>query len=128
MDVGDPSNFARLQRLLGSTWNMVSNKLQAFTFNDNQTIQALKDMFNQYAYVSDPHTAIAYLAASEISEENKICLATAHFAKFLPTVEEALHKSLTIPVELSSLKHKSSNYTTLDNSFNTFKSWLLSSV
>jgi len=100
MDVGDPSNFARLDALFGSTWNMAKRVLQSFSINDAATVKAMKDFYKKYKYILDPHTAVAYACVDKMlnsSDAHYILLETAHPVKFNSIINKVLNKSLDIP-------------------------------
>ncbi|WP_235298443.1 threonine synthase [Portibacter marinus] len=128
MDVGNPSNFPRLKKLLGSTWNNVKNKLKGYSYTDEQTRQAIKQVFKQYRYLMDPHGAVGYLAAVEYLQETHfrgpiIFLETAHPSKFKETVEDTLNVSIEIPKRLSELRHLDEVYHQLGTDYYGFRKW-----
>ena len=108
MDVGDPSNFPRLQALFsgvdsGSTWNNLKRQILGVNYTDEQTLTAIKDIKAQYNYVADPHGAVGYLACLDYlklhPEHQTIFLETAHPGKFEAPMKEALGE-LTMPEKL----------------------------
>ena len=62
MDVGNPSNFARMLNLYSSTWNNMIEDIKGYSYNDEQTKAAVKEVFSKYNYIIDPHGAVGYLA------------------------------------------------------------------
>ena len=68
MDVGNPSNFARLKDLYGSTWNQIKKDIKGYSYNDQQTREAMQKVYQQTKYVLDPHAAVAYLASIDLSK------------------------------------------------------------
>ncbi len=132
MDVGNPSNFGRLKNIysgLGSTWNNMRMDIKGFRFSDAYTRAAIKEVDALYDYTIDPHGAIGYLAyrqyQSYIKNSQGIILETAHPAKFLSDVEEALNKKINIPESLCAVLDKKKEAVLLSTSFENFKSWLL---
>ncbi len=128
MDVGNPSNFARMLDLFSSTWNNMTSKIKGYRFTDKETIQAVKDVFQEYNYIIDPHGAVAYLALKEYQKENDvvgIVLETAHPTKFLDDMEGILEQKLPIPERLASLANKEKVATSMGTDFDSFKNWLL---
>jgi threonine synthase len=101
MDVGNPSNFARMLNLYGSTWNIMKNEVLGYAFNDDQTEEAMRRVENLHQYIMDPHTAVGHLALQEYMklypDHQGIVLATAHPAKFLPDVERILGHTIHVP-------------------------------
>jgi len=109
MDVGNPSNFPRILELYCSTWNMIKDDIESYSYTDEETKTCIKSVYNEYNYILDPHAAVAYLAAEKyLSANNGHCtiLETAHPAKFLKTVEECISTKLDIPEALESLRNK----------------------
>ncbi len=134
MDVGNPSNFARMLDLFDddkcSTWNNMRAKITGYAFTDKQTREAVREVFEKYQYVIEPHGAVGYLALSRYLTQHPnhtgIVLETAHPAKFLDDMEEILQQSIEIPQRLSILAKKDKEATFMKPDFNLFKPWLLS--
>lgn len=111
MDVGNPSNFARMQELFGQNWDAMRESISGLAFDDEETCAEIKRVAEQLKYQMCPHTAVASLAANLWHEamptSQNILLATAHPSKFLPTMEEQLGKgSVKIPERLACLVDK----------------------
>lgn len=111
MDVGNPSNFPRLKALFGEKYVRMVEKIHGYSFSDEETRNAILEVKQKYDYVVCPHTAIAYLGLQKYLETQKreVCsvfLSTAHYAKFLPDVEQVLGEKLPIPERLEKLLHK----------------------
>ncbi|MFN4253419.1 MAG: threonine synthase [Saprospiraceae bacterium] len=131
MDVGNPSNFARMLDLYGSTWNNMRKDIFGFTFSDAETERAMREIDARFdGYEIDPHGAIGYLAFQEYrtSAPNAkgVILETAHPAKFLEDVERILERKINIPKRLSDLSDKEKKATQLGVDFDKFREWLLS--
>ncbi|MEL6717477.1 MAG: threonine synthase [Bacteroidota bacterium] len=127
MDVGKPSNFARMVDLHeGSTWNNMKENITGNYCDDKTTRKIIKDIYTKYDYVMCPHTAVGYHAAQEYTTEtaNIITLATAHPSKFIDTVEEEIGDKINIPDRLAVLKSKKKDSVELDNQFSSFKKWI----
>lgn len=94
MDVGDPSNFIRIEELWGYERNELLNKLSSYSYSDEETLAAMQELHEKYNYLADPHGAIGFLGARDFQKEQPghpaIFLETAHAVKFLPVVEKAL--------------------------------------
>lgn len=103
MDVGAPSNFARMSELFSGSWDKMREGIEGYSFDDATTRTAIKGTAERYDYQVCPHTAVGVLAAEEWaktnSDDHNIVLATAHPSKFLPTMEEELGKGSTIVPE-----------------------------
>src|SRR5690625_6679014 len=90
MDIGNPSNFARIMDIYSSTWNDVKNNILSYSFNDQDTISQIIQTHKEHGYVLDPHTAVGYLAARNYlksHEEKLIFLSTAHPVKFTKEIK-----------------------------------------
>ncbi len=129
MDVGNPSNFARMMNLYGSTWNNFKADLAGYAFDDERTRDAMREIFERYGYVMDPHGAIGYLAFREYQKssagEMGVVLETAHPSKFLPDVEAILDTKIEIPERLAVLADKKKVTVKMGTDFEPFKEWLL---
>ena len=110
MDVGNPSNFARMLDLFGSTWNIMQEHISGYAFTDDQTKEAMRTVYHAHKYVLDPHGAVGYLAWKAYKEKypgsTGIILETAHPAKFLEDVETVLGQKITIPKALTDISEK----------------------
>lgn len=127
MDVGNPSNFPRYTQLNGSTWNNIKSQTLSYSYDDIITATGLKEIHNNYGYISEPHAAVAYnsLLEKEIDQDNnKIFLGTAHPAKFVDIVENILEQKIDIPNSLSDLTTKPSQKTNLSE-YTELVEWLL---
>jgi threonine synthase len=128
MDVGNPSNFARMLDLYCSTWNNMRNDISGYAYKDDVTSKAMVEIKEKYGYIIDPHGAVAYLAFKEYQSEHKnsqgIVLETAHPAKFLEDVESILHQKIEIPKALAEIAHKEKKAIKMNTDFDGFKNWL----
>jgi threonine synthase len=128
MDVGNPSNFARMLDLYCSTWNIMKGNIKGYAIDDSRTKEAMKAVYDKYNYIIDPHGAVGYLALKEYQKTTDsvgIILETAHPAKFLDDVETILDKKIDIPERLAALANKKKEAVLQDTNFDNFKSWLL---
>lgn len=130
MDVGNPSNFARMLDLFGSTWNIMKDAISGYAFTDEQTEEAMRQIYHTHGYIIDPHGAVGYLAWNAYQKENPsalgIILETAHPAKFLEDVEHILGVPVSIPPALAALGAKEKHAYPMGTNYDAFKSWLLS--
>ena len=133
MDVGNPSNFARILALYGSTWNIIKEHLSGYAFTDEETESAMRQVYTRHRYTLDPHGAVGYLAwkayHTEFHDEDSlgIILETAHPAKFLEDVERILNQKISIPATLSELRGKTKQSTLLSVDYANLKKFLLES-
>ncbi|NJB35145.1 threonine synthase [Croceivirga sp. JEA036] len=105
MDVGDPSNFIRIQKLYGNQFNELSKVFSSYSFTDEETKAAMKKLYQETGYVADPHGAVGYLGLKKFKEQHPntygIFLETAHPVKFLPVVQETLGLTPKIPAQIA---------------------------
>lgn len=107
MDVGNPSNFARIEALFGG-FNGIRKAFESYTFSDEETSGAMLELWHKHRYLSEPHAAVGYLGLKRYFEENQsaamgIFLGTAHPAKFLPVLPEEIKMKTLIPESLTAL-------------------------
>ncbi|MDF1547756.1 MAG: threonine synthase [Bacteroidales bacterium] len=129
MDVGNPSNFARILEMYDHDWKSIKKDITGYSFTDSETKKTMKDVFNRTGYVLDPHGAVAYSGLKAYQKENDVIgifLETAHPAKFLETVEKTLSKKIEIPENLKATLDKKKLSIEMENSFEVFKEFLLS--
>ncbi|MCC6583620.1 MAG: threonine synthase [Chitinophagales bacterium] len=134
MDVGNPSNFTRMMDLYGNDAEKVREDIAAYSYNNDQTADCIKKVFNDYNYVMCPHTAVGYLGLDEFVYENDlnpyyingIILATAHPVKFGDVVEPLIEAHIHIPERLKSIINGKKQSVLMSADFNIFKTWLLS--
>jgi len=112
MDVGNPSNFRRILDLYNNDIEKIKADISGFWFTDEQTRNAMKELYKIYSYIADPHTAVAYLGLKEFMKKNSctgIFLATAHPGKFPEEVGKATGMHVTLPAiiekTISSSRH-----------------------
>ena len=94
MDVGDPSNFARILDLYKNNHQAIANDITGTTYSDDEIRETLLSVYQTTGYLLDPHGAVGYRALDELLNEGEtgIFLETAHPAKFTETVEEVVGK------------------------------------
>jgi threonine synthase len=105
MDVGNPSNFARILDLFNGDFDSVAKEIVGYAFSDEQTKSAMRDIYSRFQYVMDPHGAVAYLGLKKFMTENDfkgigVFVETAHPAKFKEVVDHTLETEITIPPKL----------------------------
>ena len=132
MDVGNPSNFARMLDLFDHDYDRMANTIVGYAFSDEETRAAMVEVFTHSQYVMDPHGAIAYLGLKRFLQENKtnaigIFAETAHPVKFKQVVEDTLNTSLKIPTALEKFLHQEKKSIALKNSFESLRDFLLES-
>ncbi len=127
MDVGNPSNFVRILELFHKEFNSLSQSLTSYSISDEETRQAIIDIYTKYNYLADPHGAVGYLGLTRyLAEHNDphsaaayqdlspatagIFLETAHPVKFYDVVEPIIGQKIDIPPAVQALlgRHKQS--------------------
>ena len=130
MDVGDPSNFIRIRHLFQDDFEALEEKLSSYSFTDQQTKLALKDIYAINGYIADPHGAVGYLGLKKYQEQNPetygIFLETAHPVKFLDVVEETLSEKLEIPAQIKKVMGRTKKSIPI-STYNNLKDFLLNS-
>jgi threonine synthase len=127
MDVGNPSNFIRIQQLFNHSFTELKNNFSAYSFNDDQTREAMKMIYNKTGYITDPHGAVGYLGLKKQeldTNEYGIFLETAHPVKFLNIVEETLSITIDIPNQIQKVMDKE-KHSIMVNSYEKLKEFLL---
>lgn len=128
MDVGNPSNFIRIEELFGKSFNELSTHLTSYSYSDKETKKALKRLYFDYNYIADPHGAVGFLAAEDYLKTNPnahcVVLETAHPAKFLDVVEETIRENIELPVQLDKVMKKKKKSTKISN-YQDLKGFLL---
>ena len=133
MDVGNPSNFARMMDMYRNDVDAVRNDIQAYSYTDHETENAIKEIFTTYNYLVCPHTAVGYLGMRQfltenhIEKANAVTLATAHPVKFGETVEPLIGQPVEIPQRLKDVLGTEKRSIPMRADFSSFKQWLLGS-
>ena len=128
MDVGNPSNFIRIQELYHNNLSEFEKDFSSYSFTDTETEIAIKDIYNRTKYIAEPHGAVGYLGLKkEMAKQPNsvgVFLETAHPIKFLDTVEPLLNLKLPIPTQIESVLGKEKVSTRI-KSYEEFKSFLM---
>ena len=110
MDVGNPSNFVRIQEIYKNDFNTLKTNLSSYSFTDAETRVALKDIYDTYNYIADPHGAVGYLGCKSYFKSHPVAhcvfLETAHPTKFLDVVEDVIDTKVTLPSQIKSVMNK----------------------
>ena len=128
MDVGDPSNFARVLDLYTGSHKAICAEISGVSYNDQQIAETLKSCYSETGYLLDPHGAVGYRALQEGLKENEtgIFMETAHPAKFLETVESIIGEKVEIPQKLQEFMKGTKQSLSLSKDFDGFKKYLMS--
>ena len=127
MDVGDPSNFARIYDLYKGNHEAITALISGATYKDAQIAQTMKDCYKETKYVLDPHGACGYQALKEQlkADEIGIFCETAHPAKFKEKVDAILHTDIEIPTRLQEFMKGTKQSVAMSNDFADFKAFLM---
>ena len=127
MDVGDPSNFARILDLYEHSHEAICRDISGATYTDPQIREAMQQCNDQTGYVLDPHGACAWRALKEgLGEgETGVFLETAHPAKFKEKVDDILHTDIAIPERLAAFMKGEKQSVPMSSKFEDFKTFLM---
>jgi threonine synthase len=133
MDVGNPSNFARIVDLYDNDLRAIRHDIWGCSFSDEETLRVMHDVQQQHNYVLDPHTAIGLLGWQSFAKQNPaatqgIVLATAHPAKFAETVVRAIGVRPEMPERLAAFLERPKKSIPFPNRFAELQEFLLSSI
>lgn len=127
MDVGDPSNFKRVNKIFDHDLDKMKEIIHAFSFTDYETEDAIKNLLKKNKYFCDPHGAIGYLGAKKYIDNNLgshcIFLETAHFYKFYDEIKNIIGNEFNVPSQLESILKKEKNSVEI-NGYNHFKEYI----
>ena len=129
MDVGNPSNFARLMDFYDGNYNAISKEIRGISFDDHQTKEIIQHVYHTYNYLMCPHTAIGYGGLKHYLKPDAIgvYLSTAHPCKFKDIVDPLISSEVEIPLRLQHIINKKKQAISMKAAFNEFKSYLLES-
>ncbi len=128
MDVGDPSNFARILDLYHNSWDAIKAEISGFTYTDEQIANTLAEVYRQRGYLLDPHGAVAYRSLQEGLRPGEVgvMLETAHPAKFKSVVDNIIGEDIDIPQRLRAFMDNPKQSVRMPSAFGPFKQYLLS--
>ena len=110
MDVSDPSNFVRVLQLFENDLGTLSRKLTSRSYCDNATRATVREIYEKYQYIVDPHGAVGYLGLKDYLKDHPdvygVFLETAHPVKFLPVIEPIVGKYQELPDQVKNLVNK----------------------
>ena len=127
MDVGDPSNFARIYDLYGKSHARISQLISGATYSDEQIAETMRQCYNETGYVLDPHGACGYRALKEGLREGEVGVfcETAHPAKFKEKVDAILGTDIEIPARLRAFMDGEKQSVEMSKNFADFKQYLM---
>ncbi len=127
MDVGNPSNFARIYDLYGKSHERITSLISGATYSDEQIRQTMKACYDETGYILDPHGACGYQALEDGLKEGEVGVfcETAHPAKFKEKVDEILSIDVEIPDRLAAFMKGTKQSVPMTKDFADFKQYLL---
>ena len=127
MDVGNPSNFIRIQAIYNNNFETLKSNLSSYSFTDDETKQALDEIYKTTQYIADPHGAVGYLGCKSYLETNPqahcVFLETAHPTKFLDVVKEVISTDIPLPPQIKAVIDKQKVATDIKD-YSEFKAFL----
>ena len=129
MDVGAPSNFARMEHLFGAEWEAMKERVSGFSFDDLETRSTIRSIKEETGYVLEPHGAVGWMAAEAWRRDHPgdetIVLETAHPSKFIDVMEGELGAgAVEIPERLACLADREKEAISMGVGENEFHNWL----
>lgn len=131
MDVGDPSNWVRIMDLFKGDNAALKKLLTAYTFTDEQTLEAIQKVYNEQQYIMCPHTAIAWLASKQWLKDHfeetaeLVFLSTAHPCKFPDIFPPLIAEKIVVPSQVQELEGRKKLSVSLGKDFVEFKKYLI---
>lgn len=127
MDVGDPSNFARILDLYGNSHERITSLISGATYSDERISETMQECYKSSEYILDPHGACGYQALKELLKpgETGVFCETAHPAKFKEKVDEILNTNIEIPERLAAFMRGTKLSIPMSKDFETFKKFLM---
>ncbi len=131
MDVGNPSNWVRIAELFKGDMAQLKSLITGYSYDDTETLAAIKKVDAEYNYIVCPHTAIAWQALKDYQKAHKdsdatgIFLSTAHPCKFPDVFPDAIAEKIVVPEQVQELEAKPKQSVILGKGFEEFKGWLL---
>jgi threonine synthase len=128
MDVGNPSNFARILDLFGNSHERIASLISGYRYTNEQIAATMRNVYATHQYLLDPHGACGYQALIDYRlkpAETGLFLETAHPAKFKETVDTILNADIEIPLKLKEFMKSEKKSIPLGKNFDNFKAFLI---
>lgn len=127
MDVGNPSNFARILDLYGYDHGRITALMSGQAYSDDLIREAMRSCYSENGYILDPHGACGYRALKDqlLPAETGVFCETAHPAKFKNTVEQTLNISLPLPERLQAFMKGEKQTVPMSRNYSDFKAFLM---
>ncbi len=128
MDVGNPSNFIRIQNIFNNDFEKIKEHLSSFSFSDEETKETILSIYKNSNYITDPHGAVGYLGLKKYlkndSDKQGVFFETAHPVKFLDVIEPVIDKKIDFPEQIKQVINKKKEASLID-SYKQLKEFLL---
>tara|TARA_B100001059_G_scaffold76700_1_gene74274 strand:+ start:145 stop:1440 length:1296 start_codon:yes stop_codon:yes gene_type:complete len=119
MDVGNPSNFIRIQALHNNDFQALKSNLSGYRFSDEETREAIDSIYKSTGYITDPHGAVGYLGCHHYLKLNPdvhtVFLETAHPTKFLDVVQPLVPEVIELPPQIKAVMGRPKNAKSIVN-------------
>ena len=131
MDVGNPSNWVRIADIFKDDWDELKTLVTGYRYDDEETLSAIKFIYDNDHYVACPHTAIAWQALRDWQQDNfksdtaGVFLSTAHPCKFPDVYPKSIAGKVVVPEQVKALAKKKKKSVGLGKDFGGFKEYLL---
>ena len=130
MDVGAPSNFARMNNLYEEKVENFRAHLSGYSFSDEQTVACIRDVYERTGYIMCPHTAVAYLGLKQYGKESGknfsgVLLSTAHPSKFIDVLDKDIATKVEIPERLAKLMDNKKVAQAIEPKFEELKQYII---
>lgn len=127
MDIGNPSNFVRILEVFHHDYDQFKKMIKAVKINEQKTIQTIKSVYEKFGYLLDPHTAVAFCAAEEISDSTltQVIISTASPRKFAYEIDKLTGIKVDDKEIIKALQTKKSRKCQMKNDYNKFRNLLL---
>ena len=131
MDVGNPSNWVRIQDMFKDDPEQLPEMINGYSYTDAETSAAIEKIFSNYKYIVCPHTAIAWQALKDWQQNQPtgkaagVFLSTAHPCKFPDVLPKHISREIVIPAQVKELEGRQRQAASLASDFESFKKYLL---
>ncbi|NTU52173.1 MAG: threonine synthase [Chlorobiaceae bacterium] len=123
MDVGNPSNFSRLLHFYNGNFRSMGQDITGIAVSDEETVETIRSVYQQYHYIMDPHTAVGYRALEQYRRQHPgkaspgVVLSTAHPVKFDDAIMKAIDRAVPLPKAMETIMNKPKTATMIGNRY-----------
>jgi len=128
MDIGNPSNFVRILEIFKHDYASFKKVIQVLRVTDEETVATIKEVYEKYNYLLDPHTAVAWHGAlgAELDQSLKVILSTASPVKFASIIKKETGIAVDDSQAIKELEKITKRKLEIKNDYNELKKTLLS--